>query len=183
MGAPTQAGTDVSKPDQVWCGDMTFIWTGQQWSCLAVLFDLFSRKPVGCALPSSPDIELTKKSLMLAFKSRSRPRKVMSDSDQSVQYTSLAYRQILSKYGKTQDMSRGGNCRGNSPMERFIRSLISEWLPDVGCRCFEQAKLEINQFIWGYYSRLRQHQNNGGLLPNEAEKRFVINYQAVAKST
>ena len=23
-------GFDVSKPDQIWCGDITFIWTGQQ---------------------------------------------------------------------------------------------------------------------------------------------------------
>ena len=169
-------GFDVSKPDQGWCGDITFIWTGQQWSYLAVVLDLFARKPVGWALSSSPDTELTKKALMMAFESRSRPRKVMFHSDQGVQYTSLAYRQALWKYGMTHSMSRRGNCWDNSPMERFFRSLKSEWVPDVGYRCFEQAKLEINQYILGYYSRIRPHQHNGGLSPNEAERRFVISY-------
>jgi len=32
---------DVSAPNQVWCGDVTYIWTGQRWSYLAVVMDLF----------------------------------------------------------------------------------------------------------------------------------------------
>ena len=92
------------------------------------------------------------------------------------QYTSLAYRQTLWKYGMIQSMSRRANCWVNSPMERFFRSLKSEWVPDVGYRRFEQAKLEINQYILGYYSRIRPHQHNGGLSPKDAEKRFVISY-------
>ena len=38
---------DVDAPDQVWCGDVTYIWTGRCWSYLAVVLDLFARKPVG----------------------------------------------------------------------------------------------------------------------------------------
>ncbi len=37
----------VTKPDQVWCGDVTYIWTGSRWAYLAVVLDLFARKPVG----------------------------------------------------------------------------------------------------------------------------------------
>jgi len=167
---------DVSRPDQVWCGDITFIWTGQQWSYLAVILDLYARKPVGWALSSSPDSNLTKKALMMAFESRNRPRKIMFHSDQGVQYTSLAYRQILWKYGMTQSMSRRGNCWDNSPMERFFRSLKSEWVPDLGYQSIGQARLAINQYILGYYNRTRPHQHNCGLSPNEAERRFTINY-------
>ncbi len=40
----------VTKPDQVWCGDVTYIWTGDRWAYLAVVLDLFARKPVGWAI-------------------------------------------------------------------------------------------------------------------------------------
>jgi len=45
----------VAKPNQVWCGDVTHIWTGKRWAYLAVILDLFARKPVGWALSLSPD--------------------------------------------------------------------------------------------------------------------------------
>ncbi len=32
----------VTKPDQVWCGDVTYIWTGARWAYLAVVLDLFA---------------------------------------------------------------------------------------------------------------------------------------------
>ncbi|HAG9212139.1 TPA: IS3-like element ISEc52 family transposase, partial [Escherichia coli] len=37
----------VTEPNQVWCGDVTYIWTGKRWAYLAVVLDLFARKPVG----------------------------------------------------------------------------------------------------------------------------------------
>ncbi len=36
----------VTEPNQVWCGDVTYIWTGKRWAYLAVVLDLFARKPV-----------------------------------------------------------------------------------------------------------------------------------------
>lgn len=34
----------VAEPNQVWCGDVTYIWTGKRWAYLAVVLDLFARK-------------------------------------------------------------------------------------------------------------------------------------------
>ncbi len=51
----------VTEPDQVWCGDVTYIWTGKRWAYLAVVLDLFARKPVGWAMSFSPDSKLTTK--------------------------------------------------------------------------------------------------------------------------
>ena len=51
---------NVTAPNQAWCGDVTYIWTGQRWSYLAVVMDLFARKPVGGALSRSPNSSLTK---------------------------------------------------------------------------------------------------------------------------
>ncbi len=37
----------VTEPDQVWVGDVTYIWAGNRWIYLAVVMDLFARKPIG----------------------------------------------------------------------------------------------------------------------------------------
>ncbi|MBC3219753.1 IS3 family transposase, partial [Serratia fonticola] len=113
----------VTEPDQVWCGDITFIWTGQKWSYLAVVMDLFARKPVGWAMSPVADTELIINALEMAWESRNKPEGVMFHSDQGSQYTSLRYRQRLWKKQIKQSVSRRGNCWDNSPMERFFRSL------------------------------------------------------------
>ncbi len=72
---------------------------------------------------------------------------------------------------------------GYSPMERFFRSLKTEWVPTTGYRNFAEAKQKIGDYIHGYYSRLRPHSYNGGLTPNESEKRYWNSYNDVAKMT
>ncbi|SPZ77146.1 IS911 ORF2 [Shigella boydii] len=37
----------VTEPNQVWCGDVTCIWTGKRWAYLAVVLDLFANKTSG----------------------------------------------------------------------------------------------------------------------------------------
>jgi putative transposase len=51
----------VTEPNQVWCGDVTYIWTGKRWAYLAVVLDLFSRKPTGWAM-SFPGLRSDRKS-------------------------------------------------------------------------------------------------------------------------
>lgn len=58
--------------NQVWCGDVTYIWTGRSWAYLAVVLDLYARQVVGWTMSHSPDSELTSKTLRLAFKARGR---------------------------------------------------------------------------------------------------------------
>lgn len=162
----------VTEPDQIWCGDVTYIWTGKQWAYLAVVLDLFARKPVGWAMSNSPDTELTVKALQMAWELRGRPEGVMFHSDQGSHYTSHKYRQILWRYRITQSMSRRGNCWDNSPMERFFRSLKTEWVPATGYESFKEAWSAIIRYITEYYSGLRPHWYNGGLTPNESERLF-----------
>jgi len=101
---------DVQKPNQVWCGDVTYIWVGSRWAYLAVVLDLFSRKPIGWAMSLSPDSELTSKALTMAYESRGKPQGVMFHSDQGMHYTSRKFRQRLWQHQITQSMSRRGNC-------------------------------------------------------------------------
>jgi putative transposase len=173
----------VTEPNQAWCGDVTFIWTGHRWAYLAVVMDLFARKPVGWAMSHSPDSNLTCQALIMAYESRGRPKGVMFHSDQGCHYTSRQFRQLVWRYGLTQSMSRRGNCWDNSPMERFFRSLKTEWMPTTGYCNFNQAKHCINDYIVGYYSEIRPHSYNGGLTPNESENRYFKYYKPVAKMT
>lgn len=80
----------VTEPNQVWCGDVTYVWIGTRWAYLAVVMDLFARKPIGWAMSLSPDTNLTGKALSMAFESRGRPLNVMFHSDQGSHYISVA---------------------------------------------------------------------------------------------
>lgn len=162
----------VTGPDQVWCGDVTYIWTGSRWAYLAVVLDLFARKPVGWAMSFSPDSQLTTKALQMAWELRGHPKQVMFHSDQGSHYTSRQYRQALWRYQMTQSMSRRGNCWDNSPMERFFRSLKTEWVPTTGYPSFSAAQSAIVRYITHYYSDVRPHGYNGGLTPNQSERLF-----------
>lgn len=113
----------MTRPDQVWCGNITFIWMENRWVYLALVMDLFARKPIGWAMFNSPDTKLTVKALTMAFESR------RFHSDQGSTHTSRNYRQMSWLYQIEQSMSRRGNCWDNSPMERFFRSLKTAWLP------------------------------------------------------
>ncbi|BCK10360.1 integrase core domain protein [Vibrio cholerae HC-51A1] len=170
----------VTAPNEVWVGDVTYIWTGNRWMYLAVVIDLFARKVIGWAMSVSPDTRLTSKALSMAYESRGKPKGVMFHSDQGSHYTSRQYRQLLWRFQIKQSLSRRGNCWDNAPMERFFRSLKTEWVPTVGYRSFAEAQQEIIRYIIGYYSQLRPHQYNGGLTPNESERLYWENSKTVA---
>lgn len=162
-------------PNQIWCGDVTYVWTGKRWSYLAVVLDLYARQVVGWAMSNSPDSALTAKALRLAYESRGRPKGLIFHSDQGCHYTSLKFRQTLWRFQIKQSMSRRGNCWDNAPMERFFRSLKTEWMPTTGWRSFDEAKAAVSRYITGYYSLLRPHTFNGGLTPTTAEAMFENN--------
>lgn len=67
----------VTASNQVWCGDVTYIWTGKRWAYLAIVLDLFARKPVGWVLSTSPDTTLTLKALQIAWEMRGQPKRLM----------------------------------------------------------------------------------------------------------
>lgn len=173
----------VTEPDQVWCGDMTYIWTGERWSYLAVIMDLFARKIIGWSLSSSADTTLVSRALQMAWESRGRPENIMFHSDQGSQYTSLAYQQLLWRCRMKQSISRRGNCWDNSPMERVFRSLKTEWVPVNGYQSQLEARRQISLYITGYYNTVRPHQYNGGLTPDESEYRYRKSYKTVASFT
>ncbi len=143
----------VDRPNQAWCGDITYVWSGQRWSYLAVVLDLYARRVVGWAMSSSPDADLVVKALDHAWEQRGRPEKVMFHSDQGSQYASRKFRQRL---------------------WRYRMSLKSEWIPALGYRNLHEAKKDVGGYLMDYYNRQRPHAFNDGISPVAAEENLKI---------
>lgn len=71
----------VTEPSQVWCGEVTYIWTGKRWAYLAIVLDLFAKKPVGWAMSFPVDSKLPAKALEIAWAACGKPYGVMLNSD------------------------------------------------------------------------------------------------------
>lgn len=164
----------VTAPNQVWCGDITYIWAGTGWVYLAVVLDLFSRRIVGWALSAKADSAVVCRALDMAYQTRGRPNGVLFHSDQGSQYGSLMFRQQLWRYQFIQSMSRRGNCWDNSPMERVFRSLKTEWIPPTGYRNLTEAQADIADYLMRYYNQVRPHSYNGYLTPMESERLLQV---------
>ncbi|EPC0322019.1 IS3 family transposase, partial [Escherichia coli] len=162
----------VPEPDRVWCGDITYLWAGNRWCYLAVVMDLFARRVIGWSLSAHADTALISSALRMAYETRGQPRDVVFHSDQGSQYTGLKYQQLLWRCRINQSVSRRGNCWDNSPMERFFRSLKTEWVPTNGYAGKDEARQQINDYILNYYNSVRPHHYNGGLTPEESENRY-----------
>ncbi|EFC5159444.1 IS3 family transposase [Escherichia coli] len=173
----------VPEPDRVWCGDITYIWAGNRWCYLAVVMDLFARRVIGWSLSANADTALISSALRMAYKVRGQPRDVMFHSDQGSQYTGLKYQQLLWRYRIKQSVSRRGNCWDNSPMERFFRSLKTEWVPTDVYTGKDVARQQISSYILNYYNSVRPHHYNGGLTPEESENRYHFYCKTVASIT
>ena len=161
---------DVSGPNQVWCGDITYIWAGSKWCYLAVIIDLHTRCVVGWAMSAHPNAALVIKALDRAYELRGKPKNILFHSDQGSQYASRLFRQRLWRYRIKQSMSRRGNCWDNAPMERLFRSLKTEWVPETGYMTMTEASKDISYYLMDYYNWQRPHSHNDGVPPAKAEK-------------
>lgn len=173
----------VPEPDRVWCGDITYLWAGNRWCYLAVVMDLFAREVIGWSLSAHADTALISSALRMAYETRGQPRDVMFHSDQGSQYTGLKYQQIIWRCRINQSVSRRGNCWDNSPMERFFRSLKTEWVPANGYAGKDEARQQINDYILNYYNSVRPHHYNDGLTPEESENRYHFYCKTAANIT
>lgn len=156
---------EVDTPGRVFAGDITYIWTQAGWMYLAIVMDLCARRIVGWAFSDTPDSELAIRALRLALPHREEGASLLFHSDQGCQYTSAAFRGFLADNQITQSMSRRGNCWDNAPVERFFRSLKSEWIRKTVYADHQQAKGDINRYIAGFYNTIRLHSAAGGKPP------------------
>ena len=156
--------TEIKIENQVWASDLTYLPTGQGFSYLVVVMDLFNREIKGWNVSDSMDAEKTKKALLQAVKSSpGQLRELTFHSDQGVQYCSVAVREKLELLKITQSMSRKGNCYDNAFVESFFHTLKNE-LEKTRFKDLEEAKKMIFEYI-NWYNRERIHSSLGYLSP------------------
>jgi transposase InsO family protein len=159
--------------NRVWAGDVTYVRSKQGWSYLAIVMDLHSRRIVGWAFDVQADTELVIQALQHAYRSRQPGAGLMFHSDQGCQYTSARFVDDLKNAGITQSMSRKANCWDNAVVERFFKSLKSEWIGEQEYESHEQAKSDIQDFVERYYNYQRIHSAANNLPPVLYEASFL----------
>lgn len=143
-------------PDRVWAGDITFIPTRTGWLYLAVIIDLCSRRIVGWSLADHLRSDLVLHALQQALQTRPVHQTIFH-SDRGSQYGSTAFRKALAQAGLRQSMSSRANPYDNAWTESFIGTLKHEMLQGG---CFDNAtdaRIEIFEYIEGYYNTHRKH--------------------------
>ena len=171
-GNLVQRNFTPDQPDQVWAGDITYIWTGEGWLYLAVVLDLFSRNVVGWAMDKRMTRHLVVNALNMALKRRHPVKGLVHHSDQGSQYASSDFQELLNKHGIRCSMSRKGDCWDNAPVESFIGTLKQELVFHQRYITLAQAKQSIFEYIERFYNRKRLHSTLGYQSPFEYEANY-----------
>ena len=162
----------VDKPNSVWTTDLTYIWTLEGWTYLAVVLDLFSRQVVGWSIDKHMDADLAKNALAMAYWRRKPEAGLLHHSDRGSQYACHSYQELLNQFRMLPSMSRKGNCWDNAPTERFFRSLKSERLNYCRFVSRSAAKAEVLDYIT-FYNAYRRHSTLEYLSPMKFEREFI----------
>ena len=164
-------------PNAAWVSDITQFMTAQGRLYLAVVIDCFSRKVVGWATASTPDVSLVKGALRSALHQRPFVD-LLVHTDRGSQFTCREYGQFLEILGIRLSMSRKGNCWDNAVVESFFASIKVELKPERTWRTRAQATAAIKFYIENWYNRQRRHSANGYLSPHafEESKGVYANY-------
>lgn len=170
-------GMAVTKLNQLWVADITYIRLERQFLYLAVIIDVFSRKCIGWELDWHIDTQLTLNALNNALASRRGQDlgDIIHHSDQGVQYASQAYIDRLKAFNINISMSRKGKPYDNAYAESFIKTLKYEEVYLSEYIVFDDAYSGIGKFIQEVYNRKRLHSGIGYLPPDEFEEAITLN--------
>ena len=158
---------DVETPNQVYVGDITYIWTREGWLYLAVVIDLFSRKVIGWSMSSRMKARLVCDALRMAIWQCQPQAGLIVHSDRGSQYASREYRKLLEIHGFVGSMSRTGDCFDNAVAESFFGSLEQERIHRRHYQTRFAAQQDVLQYISMFYNSHRLHSYLGYKSPNQ----------------
>jgi putative transposase len=160
-------GLAVTRPDQVWVADITYIRLKSEFVYLAVLMDVFTRALRGWYLRRNLDQELTTTSLKRALAGGHRPG--IHHSDQGIHYAASAYVALLHDQEISISMAEVGEAWQNGYAERLIRTIKEEEVDLSDYEDYADAYRQIGQFLEDVYNHKRIHSALGYLTPSEFE--------------
>jgi putative transposase len=147
----------LSRINQAWTADITYISTRSGWVYLAAVMDLFSRRIVGWSVGCSLHTSLVKEALQQALAVRRPAAGLLHHSDRGLQYASSAFQALLATYHIVPSMSQRGNCYDNATMEAFWSTLKSELVHRTTFADLPQAGRAITDYIQNFYNPKRLH--------------------------
>jgi transposase InsO family protein len=146
---------DDWQPNRAWVADITYIATGEGWLYLAAVMDLASRRIVGWSMSQMIDAKLVCAALRSACWQRKPAAGLLVHTDRGSQggfNRSSQHLQSWRCYGKTLKVERIYQVRYNTRA---------------------QARLDIVDWIEGFYNRVRIHSANGYLAPVTRERSLL----------
>ena len=163
---------EPAGPNQAWAGDVTYIATGEGWSYLAVLLDLFSRRVVGWAMSSSNGTALALDALRRGVECRGGVAAgLVHHTDRETPYASDDYHAALSSFRMTPSMSNKGDCWDNAVAESFFATLRAELVDHETYATAWAAEQSIGLYIDRFYNLERLHSHLEYVSPLEFELR------------
>jgi transposase InsO family protein len=163
-------GMAISRLNQVWLSDITYIRIRTGFVYLAAILDAYSRKVIGYAVSRSLDTSLTLQALNRAIARRHIGPGVIHHSDQGTQYASGEYVDELKRQGFLISMARTGNPYENATMESFFKTLKHEEVNLCQYETYQDVVTRLPYFLEDVYNHKRLHSALGYRSPDEFEE-------------
>ncbi len=158
-------GIEITRPNQVWAMDITYIPMARGFVYLAVVLDWFSRRVLSWRLSITMETAFCNEALQDAIVRHGKPEIV--NTDQGSQFTAQAFTGVLADNDIAISMDGKGAWRDNVFVERLWRSVKYE---EVYLRAYDSvsdARASIGRYLDFYNSR-RPHSALDGVTPDQA---------------
>src|SRR5271165_1059061 len=158
-------GIEITRPNQVWAMDITYIPMAHGFVYLAVVLDWATRRVLSWRLSITMEAAFCVETLEDALARHGRPE--IFNTDQGSQFTGAAFTGALIKNAIAISMDGKGAWRDNVFVERLWRSVKYE---EVYLRAYEsvsEARTSIGRYL-DFYNGRRPHSSLDGTTPDQA---------------
>lgn len=160
------AELEITKPEQVFVSDITYVRTDEGHSYLSLVSDAYSRQIMGHHLSRDMKAEGPLLALQVAIRNRKYSHPLIHHSDRGLQYCPADYQQALEKAGVSPSMREQYNPYQNAVAERINGILKDEFFIGDGFGSHQQAEKVIEESI-AIYNNLRPHLSCRFLTPKQ----------------
>lgn len=157
---------DITRPEQVWVSDITYIGKRDKPCYLSLITDAYSKKIMGYDVSASLSTQGCINALKMAHKDRKfKAEPLIHHSDRGIQYCSDEYQYLLKKYNLKCSMTQNSDPYENAVAERINGILKQEFMIDTYHLELSLMKKLAAEAI-NKYNQIRPHWSNYMLTPN-----------------